>query len=269
MCELLALASRLPTVATLSLERFVARGGLDRRLIDGWGLGFYDGHDVRLYREPEAARDSAWVQFIAARRIATHLLLSHVRHATRGAVTLANTQPFAREIGGRMHCFAHNGQLAYAPGTVQDRTVRFDPLGETDSEQAACELFRRIAERHESAASPALAERLAIVRDFAAELRERGPANFLYCDGETLFAHADRRMQRDGQVAPPGLWCLSRRCAIDTDALSQAGVHLESTCADQQLTLLASVPLSDAEPWVPLARGTVVAIENGAVVREV
>ena len=76
-------ARYVPTVASLTLHRFAERGGLDYRSIDGWGLGFFDGKDLRLYREPDPARYSAWLQFIQTRRIRARLLLSHIRHATR------------------------------------------------------------------------------------------------------------------------------------------------------------------------------------------
>ena len=55
-----------------------------------------------------------------------------------------------------------------------------------------------------------------------------GPANFIYADGDVLFAHAHRRMQADGTIAAPGLWRLNRRCPIDLDALPQAGVAIEA-----------------------------------------
>jgi len=78
------------------------------------------GPDVRLFRDPEAAGDSAWVRFIGEQRIRSHLVMSHLRHATQGEVWLRNTQPFARELGGRMHLFAHNGWL---PG-IEQRLAR-------------------------------------------------------------------------------------------------------------------------------------------------
>jgi predicted glutamine amidotransferase len=115
--------------------------------------------DVRLYREPEAARDSARVELIASRHIATPMLLSHIRHATRGPVMLANTQPFTREIGGRMHCFAHNGQLTFERSAAAEHSMRFQPIGQTDSEQAACRLFARMGHLHDSASRPSLADR--------------------------------------------------------------------------------------------------------------
>ncbi|MFO1409442.1 MAG: class II glutamine amidotransferase [Steroidobacteraceae bacterium] len=77
MCELFAMSSRRPTVATITLERFAARGGLDGRTIDGWGLALYDGPEVRLYREPEPARGSPWLQYVQGRRLPTQLLISH------------------------------------------------------------------------------------------------------------------------------------------------------------------------------------------------
>lgn len=262
MCELFSLSGRQPTVATITLQRFAARGGLDHRLIDGWGLALFDERDLRLYREPEPARDSAWLEYVQSRRIASHILISHIRHATRGAVMLANTQPFVREIAGRMHCFAHNGRL---PSIELRHTLEpsmFHPLGDTDSEYAACLLFRDIARLWSSREAPPLRDRLQVVVRFAAQMRELGPANFLYSDGVTLFAHGHQRTQADGHIAPPGLCRLHRSCAVDRDALVQAGVHLDTPNGPQALTLFASVPLTD-EPWEPLQEGEVIAVEKG------
>ena len=59
MCELFGLSSRTPTAVAFSLERFAQRGGLHGRTLDGWGLAFYDGSDIRLFREPEPARTAS------------------------------------------------------------------------------------------------------------------------------------------------------------------------------------------------------------------
>lgn len=267
MCELFCLASRLPTVATLSLRRFAEHGGLEHRLIDGWGLALYDGGDLRLYREPSPARDDPWLAFIESRSVATALLISHIRHATRGAITLANTQPFAREIGGRMHCFAHNGRLPFIEELHSNELSRYRPIGDTDTEYAACLLFESMAPLWAGPTVPSLHDRLAAVTGFAARMREIGPANFLYSDGMTLFAHGHRRTQADGTIAPPGLWRLRRTCARDGDALAHAGVHLESTGEPQELTLLASVPLT-AEAWQPFEEGEVLAFEHGNLIHD-
>ena len=264
MCELFSLSSRLPTVASFSLDRFAARGGLDGRTVDGWGLAFYDERDLRLYREPEPAGDSAWLAFIAGRRLPSRLVLSHIRRATDGAVSLANTQPFTRELGGRMHAFAHNGRLPGIAALTGGGERRFRPVGDTDSEIALCVLLDRLAPLWAAGEVPALAERLAVIGRWAAQMRALGPANFLYADGDALFAHADRRIQADGTIAPPGLWQLQRTCPVDRDALARSGVTIAVNPERQELTLLASVPLS-GEPWRPLARGQLIAVKDGRI----
>ena len=112
MCELFAMSSRSPTRVSLSLERLAARGAPGGSLADGWGVACYDGRDVRLMREPEPAGDSPWLKgALLAGRPNSRTVIAHIRHATQGGLSLANTQPFARELGGRMHVFAHNGML--------------------------------------------------------------------------------------------------------------------------------------------------------------
>lgn len=261
MCELFCLSARLPTRATLSLRAFAARGGRGATTVDGWGLALQDGRDVRLYKEPEPAADSTWLDFIQTRRLATQTLISHIRHATHGGICLANTEPFVRELGGRMHVFAHNGRL---DGIELPASGCWRPVGETDSEAAFCRLLEVIAPAWQGAVPPTLKCRLELVSRFAASMRRLGPANFLYSDGEFVFAHGHRRIQADGTIAPPGLWRLERACELDRDALVAAGISVEPPAAGQQLTLVASVPLSD-EDWRPLAEGEVVVVGKGQV----
>src|SRR5258707_13819144 len=63
-------------------------------------------------------------------------------------------------------------------------------------------------------------------------------------------------------IAPPGLWRLHRQCALDIDALQEAGIAIEAGGQHQEITLLASVPLT-GEPWRALAEGEIVAIKDG------
>lgn len=258
MCELFAMSSRLPTTVGLSLGRLAQHGSPARHLGDGWGVAFHDGADIRLLREPEPADASAWVAYLATQRVRARIVLSHIRHATIGEIALRNTQPFARELGGRMHVFAHNGHL---PGIAVRLPGgrRFRPVGATDSEDAFCFLLERLVPLWDAADPPSVAARLDAITDVAAALRELGPANFLYTDGELLVAHGDRRTQEDGRIAPPGLVMLHRSCPTDPDALAAAGVSLHDA---QEATLFASVPLS-GEAWRPLAPGEIVAVHDG------
>ena len=110
MCELFGLSSRLPTTVTLSMRLLARRGSRAMRLGDGWGVAFHTGDDALLIKQAEPANESAWVDFLETRQIRSDIVVSHIRHATQGEVSLRNTQPFTRELGGRVHVFAHNGK---------------------------------------------------------------------------------------------------------------------------------------------------------------
>ena len=110
---------------------------------------------------------------------------------------------------------------------------------------------------------PQIDARLRVVEAFAGTLRELGPANFLYCDGDALFAHADRRHQNDGAIRPPGLWRLARHCP-GGGLLAAEGLRIESQAGAQDVCLIASVPLT-GEKWMPMERGEILVARNGLV----
>ena len=264
MCELFAMSSRQPTTINFSLDALAKQGSSTGPYKDGWGVGYYEDNDVRLIREAGAAGQSDWVQFIEAHDLRSHLVISHIRHATVGKRALRNTQPFCRELGGRMHMFAHNGDLR---GIAEAPRLHFGvhrPIGETDSEYAFCALLARLEGLWLSSnASPALVDRFEIVTEFAAALRPLGPANFLYADGDILFAHGHRRRHEDDLIRPPGLCLLRRHCPTDSPARHAEGVKM--VAEGQDVVLIASVPLTD-EAWSPLADGEVAAVRDATIV---
>lgn len=196
MCELLAISARFPTTVRVSLDQLARHGGGTGPHRDGWGIGMCQEGDALVIREPDAANGSRWVQFLQERQPRTSLAIAHVRLATQGARLLRNTQPFARELGGRMHLFAHNGMLPGVEGDARFSSQRFRRIGDTDSEQAFCHLLERMARLWRDGL-PSLEDRLREVRAFASDARTLGPANFLYTDGDALFAHGHRR-KHDG-----------------------------------------------------------------------
>jgi glutamine amidotransferase len=255
------MSARYPSTVQLSLEEFSRHGGLSGPHKDGWGIVWYDERDVRLVKEAFPAARSACVQFIQDNPFATRVAISHVRKATQGEVALRNCQPFVRELGGLWHTFAHNGDLSGIERVASMVVQAYRPVGETDSERAFCALLERLRPLWQAQTPPDVEARLRVIEPFAADLRRLGPANFLYYDGDALFAHADRRFQADGVIRPPGLWRLGRRCAAGS-ALSAAGLRIQAPGAEQEVTLFASVPLT-AESWVQLERGEIVVTRGG------
>jgi glutamine amidotransferase len=265
MCELFAMSSLYPTNVSFSLERLASHGGAEGPHRDGWGLAFYAGHDALLMREATAASESELVRHIERHGPPSELVISHIRLASFGERTLANTQPFARELSGRTHVFAHNGDLEAVREALPAGNSRFSTIGETDSEWAFCRLMEKLAvlwDEH-GGEKPPLQQRIEIIAEHASNLRELGPANFLYSDSHTLFAHADRRLHLEDHSELTGLHLLTRSCDEDVPDLTESGIELKT--ARQSLTLVASVPLTD-EPWRALARGELLAIENGVAV---
>jgi len=264
MCELFAMSCRKPAALTLSLDVLARHGGGAGPHRDGWGITFYEGRDVRVVREATAAHDSPWVRCVREHALLSRLAVAHIRRATLGRRTLANTQPFARELGGRMHVFAHNGHLPHI--TTDPRFVlgSFQPIGETDSEHAFCALLARLAPlwRQPPRKSPAR-DRYALLANFANDLRSLGPANFLYTDGELLIAHAHRRTQESGTIEPPGLWMVERECAATGPDAPTSGVTIKAHA--QRVVLIASVPLSN-EAWRPLFEGELVVLKDAQLI---
>ena len=263
MCELFAMSSRYPSTVELSLEEVSRHGGLSGPHKDGWGIAWYEDRDVRLIKEALPAATSACVRFVQEHPLRSATVVSHIRKATRGEVATRNCQPFIRELGGAWHCFAHNGDLAGLAEDGRFRATSFRPVGETDSEQACCVLLERLRPLWLGEACPSLRSRTEVVTRFAAELRAFGPANFLYSDGDALFAHAHRRYQADGTIRAPGLWRLERHCAHGGD-MATGGLRVRAHDGEQTVQLVASVPLT-SEGWVALDEGCVVVIRHGRI----
>jgi predicted glutamine amidotransferase len=99
---------------------------------DGTGVGYFDPDGTpHVDKQPIAAFEDR--RFAAeARNISSRTFVAHVRHATNGALTTANTHPFCQE--GRL--FAHNGVIGDVPKLEQHLGDDLSLVaGESDSER--------------------------------------------------------------------------------------------------------------------------------------
>ena len=264
MCELFAMSSRFPTSVGFSLETLARRGGDDGPHKDGWGVAYFEENDVFLLRESSPAAESGLVRFMEANGPPSNLVLSHIRLATQGETALRNTQPFQRELAGRAHVFAHNGNLENVQDVCRLDSDRFTPVGDTDSEYAFCGLMHRLAALWATAHGrmPSVELRLEVVADFAATLRPLGACNVGCADGDALCIHSHRRKHDDGEEWSPGLYLLVRSPEQEAVDLSESGITVAPFA--QQMALVASVPLTE-EDWQPIPEGEVIALTNGLV----
>ncbi len=260
MCELFGVSTSHPIRLFCSLNEFAKHGGGSHINRSGWGIAYYEGKDVLLVRQALPAVESPWIKFLETNGLSSQCTIAHVRYASVGAPTLVNTHPFRRELGGRMHIFAHNGSLTDITHRMPFEGDQFRPVGETDSEYAFCLLLQRLTRLwREAETPPPLRERLDVVARTAADLRQLGPANFLYGDGEILFAHGHRRRYESdgvfGPPEPPGLWIGETFDVV-------RGLDIRWPVAETKGIMVASVPLTD-QGWTELPEGTVVALKDG------
>ena len=267
MCELFAFSGEHPALLQYSRHEFAGHGAGSRNA-DGWGIAHYIDGDVRLLKEASAARDSACLNFIEAHPVRSDVVMSHIRYATQGRATVRNCQPFVRELGGAMHVFAHNGDLDRV-GLGRLATLESSrPVGETDSELAFCVLLERLRPLWRGAAgTPALESRRRAVALFAQELRALGPANFIYADGDALFAHGHKRMHDGVGIRPPGLHALCRPCDAGASGVEAPGLRIVPTQDHDAQWLVASVPLTADAGWRALGEGELIVARRGRVLR--
>ncbi|MCB1672980.1 MAG: class II glutamine amidotransferase [Gammaproteobacteria bacterium] len=265
MCELFAMNANTPAIVEYELQRFAAEGGERHRNRDGWGIAFMEERDAHVFREAAPASDSVLARMVIEREIPCRTMIAHVRRASRGKPRLENTHPFTRVVHGRKHHFAHNGTLKDIDKLAPE--LRAECVGDTDSELAFLMLLNEL--RTTPHGTQATAERFRLFADFAGRMAARGPANILFFDGETLFAHAHRRIFETPEgltpAQPPGLCLRHLQAPSCGDEWRGPGARIREL--PTSTILLASVPL-DPDGWQALPEGYALALRNGRILHE-
>lgn len=241
MCELLGMSANVPTDLVFSFTGLMQRGGGTGPHGDGWGIAFYEGRGVRLFHDPAPAQHSEIAQLLARYPIKSQVVVGHVRQANVGAVTLANTHPFVRELWGQYWCFAHNGQL---PGFTPQPGA-YAPVGDTDSEAVFCDLLGRLRGRFE--APPDEAALLAELLDACAQYREYGVFNILLSSGAWLFCYCTTQLSY-----------ITRRAPFGPARLKDADVTVDfsaQTTDRDVVSVIATTALTTDETWHACAPG--------------
>lgn len=276
MCELFAMSSSIPTEVSFSLDEFSKHGGLTDQHKDGWGIAYYDDNDARIIKEACPASESIYLNFVKNHSIRSHIIISHIRLATQGEISIRNTQPFSRELGGRQHVFAHNGDLPGLDKIPDFNLKRFKPIGNTDSEMAFCYLMEKMAKIWNQETPPDLVQRHKVIDQFAAQIRKYGIGNFIYSDSDFVFIHSHKRKSPiDNKTVLPGLHVLFRSCQtgkknMGISKLKMSGLMLQHSpqpeeALSKKVVLAASVPLSN-ENWEALKNGEIKVFQNGQMI---
>ncbi len=210
----------------------------------GWGIGWWEGGTPRVRKGLLPAHSDE--NFVAAaRRARSAVVIAHVRDASIGPVTAANTHPFAY---GRW-LFAHNGTVARYKRSARVRDAilaEVDPdlrplvAGDTDSERLFLIFVGRLRARAplERAGVDAVRRALAETTETAAAVADAGAEkpsslNFLVSDGRVLAA------------------CRRGR-----------SLHLSLDAGPRHAFVVASEPIGRS-PWEEVPEGGFVGTEDG------
>ncbi len=255
MCELLGMSANVPTDICFSFTGLMQRGGNTGPHRDGWGITFYEGKGFRTFKDPQPSCKSKIAELVQAYPIKSCAVISHIRQANRGGVSLENTHPFTRELWGQFWTFAHNGQLT---GYENLYTANHRPVGKTDSELAFCWLLKKLDDRY-----PQPPENLEGVFEYLAqccdELRAMGVFNMLISNGEYVMSYCTNH-----------LYWITRRAPFGKATLIDEDVEVnfqEETTPNDVVTVMATQPLTVNEQWQRMKPGEFNLFHYGELVK--
>lgn len=254
MCQLLGMNCNTPTDICFSFTGFQKRGGETDVHADGWGIAFFEGRGVRLFLDPQPSAQSPIAELVRRYPIRSLNVIAHIRKATQGVVSLENTHPFQRELWGRYWVFAHNGNL---PQFQPQLDGSFVPVGNTDSERIFCWLLQSLRARFGDTA-PGRDDVFAAVHELIHPLAAMGIFNFLLSNGECLYAHCSTELSY-----------IVRRAPFDVAHLKDDDVSVdfsEVTTPNDRVAVIATLPLTDNEPWVTMEPGSLWLFQDGETV---
>jgi predicted glutamine amidotransferase len=258
MCELLGMVASHPADLVFSFTGLALRGGQTGPHADGWGLSLYEGKFARTFLEQDPAHSSRLARFLRENPILTRLAIAHVRRMTRGVASLPNTHPFVRVTHRRHIVFAHNGTLPH----VKDIPLRFEStLGDTDSEHALCVILEKLRESYGAHYPDDPAELGKTLFELANELGRDGIFNFLFADGQHLFARCGDSLYSILRQAPFGPATL-----VDAEVRVHYGdiLHMAS---DARMAVVATAPLTRDETWTKAKPGALWVFSGGDLIR--
>jgi predicted glutamine amidotransferase len=239
MCQLLGMNCNIPTDICFSFTGFQARGGLTDEHQDGWGIAFFEGRGVRQFLDSQASVHSPVADLVRNYPIKSKAVISHIRKATQGQVQLENTHliDFHPKLNGG-----------------------FTPVGTTDSELAFCYLLQELRTRFGDV-YPGEESLFQAVTEITKFIGATGEFNFLFSNGELIYAHCSTHLAYIERSAP------FMRATLKDQEMEVDFSDL--TTHTDQVSIIATIPLTQDEVWTTLSPGTLCAFHDGKLLRAV
>ena len=161
-----------------------------QKLPDGWGIGFYPGGEpsASVLKEPAPPPGSIRSELVREwEHLEASTFVVHIRSATWGSITDANTQPFSRSYGRRDWLFAHSGSLSERQDMPEHAI--FEPVGSSDTEAIFCNLLDELRKRGWKSIADCDP---VVLRDWFSSVNDKGDLTVVLSDGVDLAVYADK-----------------------------------------------------------------------------
>lgn len=257
---------------------------------------------IKTIRDASPAATSTKIQRLIMNQskekmLNTQSLLAHIRYATVGEVSIDNVHPFHRELFGVEFTFAHNGDVpmfkkgrrrssrssssdssrssidfntSYGENVEkfedEEMMMRFEPFGDTDSEQIFCHILNSLSAQFDS--FPGLDEIYHAIYRLCLEIVQHDGVilNFLLGVGEHIFAYSWPG-QRPGSSTWNGLfYMLKSKQVLDDDKRTNIPAIKSCDVNKAQIAVIATKPLGpDQSLWKEFRKGDLLLFCNGTV----
>lgn len=264
MCQLLGMNCNVPTDINFSFDGFSKRAGLTGDHCDGFGIAFFKGKSINIFRDNLPAHISPIAQAVTHFHIKSCNVIAHIRKATQGEVNLENTHPFIRELWGENWVFAHNGNLdnllcektSLFASNSEDYQIFYQPIGSTDSEKAFCFMLNQLKNYFvDKPNQEALINALFQISEY---LQQYGIFNFLLSNGDLMFAYSTTDLHYLTRHAPFG-----KASRIDDDGIID---FREYTNESDKVTIITTLPLTKDEHWIKIPHNQLFLFQNGDLI---
>jgi predicted glutamine amidotransferase len=253
MCELLAFNFNRPITPTFTFDNFISRSEYQPH---GWGLASYPDNSAQVFKSTEQASVSRLARYLQeSEEINSRIIISHIRYATHGSLSHANTHPFHKKMGNLEWTFMHNGTLQHYKRGMRLKT--YLPTGETDSEHAFCFLMQQI--RRERQLLGRLMPSYDFIESVLQQINAYGRFNAVFSDSESLYVYRDMN-------AYNGLRYTERSFPFGSVAFRDSGARIDLNSLKSHDTsgfIIATTPQTAGEEWQSFVPGKLAVFKDG------
>jgi predicted glutamine amidotransferase len=221
---------------------------------DGAGIGWFDAQGrPQRYRTPDPAFEDKGFADEAITESST-TFVAHVRHATAGGRSEANTHPFS--FDGRL--FAHNGVIEDLPALERELGPDLARVaGETDSERFFALVSREIAAQGD------VREGIRAAAEWVAEHLPLHSLNFILTTPQDVWALRYPDSHELHLLVRPEC----SRAHEPVEHVSSLGLHVRVPgLCDRDTVVLASEQMDEDPGWRALESGELVRVGPGRAV---